>query len=140
MAILLVMDRNKVNDMDAVKDVRGCYKLGDIVEVFEDDKPLVIPPAEPFYLIKVTGLKASDALKYIEPQYDTTTEPVDGVSRERRTMVRRRLYHIPIDLLPRAVKTALTEKRYYETTWATASKYLTNKITLDTAEGEARSV
>lgn len=138
MAIFLIMDRNKVNALDAVKDVRGCYKLGDIVEVFEDDKPCVIPPAEPFYIVKVTGLSKADALKYMEPQYNTTTETVDGVSRERRTMVRRRLYHIPIDLLPKAVKTALTEKRYYETTWATVSKFVTNKITLDTAEGEAR--
>lgn len=138
MAIFLVMDRNKVNALDATKDVRGCYKLGDIVEVFEDDKPCVIPPAEPFYIVKVAGLKVADALKYMEPQYNTTTETVDGVSREKQVMVRRRLYHIPIDLLPRAVKTALTEKRYYETTWATVSKFVTNKITLDTAEGEAR--
>jgi len=129
MAIFLIMDRNKVNVLDAAKDVRGCYKFGDIVEVFEDDKPLVIPPAEPFYIVKVTGLSKDAALKYMEPQYDTTTETVDGVSREKQVMVRRRLYHIPIDLLPRAVNTALTEKRYYETTWATVSKYLTNKIT-----------
>lgn len=130
MAIFMLMDRNKVNVLDAAKDARGCYKLGDIVEVFEDDKPCVIPPAEPFYLVKVAGLKKADALRYMEPEYDRTDA-------ENPVMTRRRIYHIPIDLLPKAIKKKLLKERYLEIEWKTASSYVTNKVTLDTAAGEA---
>ena len=131
MAIFLIMDRNKVNIQDSVKDTRGCYKLGDIVEVFDDTTPCILPPAEPFYIIKVTGLSKADALKYTESEYDIT-DPSKPVP------VRRRLYSIPIDLLPKAIKTKLQKDRYYEIDWKTVSSFITNKRTLDNAAGEER--
>lgn len=117
MAIFLIMDRNKWN-LNTAKD-SACYKLGDIVEVFEDDKPCVIPPAEPFYIVKVSGLKKADALKYMEPQRD-----------ENGAMIQRRLYHIPIELLPKAIKEEIKEKRYYETTWEKVRGYVLDKVNL----------
>lgn len=123
MAIFLVMDRDKVNLSDSVKSERGCYKLGDIVEVFDDDKPCVIPPAEPFYIIKISGLSKADALKFIEPVMDETFT-------DAPVMVKRRKYQVPIDDLPVKVKEALKDKRYIEIEWKTVREYVIDKVTL----------
>lgn len=117
MAIFLIMDRNKWN-LNTAKD-SACYKLGDIVEVFEDDKPCVIPPAEPFYIVKITGLKKEAALKYMEPQFDAEGK-----------MILRRLYHIPVDLIPKAVRDKVKADRYIEIPWTQARNYILDKINL----------
>jgi hypothetical protein len=121
MAIFLVYDHSNFN-IRTEKD-QACYKLGDIVEVFDDDKPCVIPPAEPFYLVKVTGLSRKDALRYIEPQWDDE-DP------QRPVMLRRRLYHIPIDLIPKSVKDKIRQDRYIEIPWSQARNYILDKIYL----------
>ena len=117
MAIFLIMDRDHVHP-DPVKDQRGSYKRGMLVEVFDDDKPLVLPPAEPFYLIKVSGCTKAQVLKYIAPDEDE----VDGI----RNIIRRRLYKLEADMLPNQVKRALRDHRYYETDVATVKKYIRN--------------
>ena len=109
MAIFLLMDRDHTHP-DPVKDARGCYKKGMIVQVFEDTQPCVIPPAEPFYIVKVTGLSMADALAYVQAT-------LDG-----ETVTRRRKYKVNWDLLPKTVQKALVANRYYETTWAIVSQ------------------
>jgi hypothetical protein len=54
MAIFLIKDRDATHP-DPVKEARGCYQRGDIVQAFEDTQPLQLPPAPPFVLVKTTG-------------------------------------------------------------------------------------
>lgn len=123
MAIFLIKDRDSSNP-DPLVDA-GCYKLGDIVEIYEDDKPLIIPPAEPFYLIKIAGITKAQAEKYVYPEVDETN-PI------KPTILRRRLYKLSFDLIPNQVKNQIRNNRYYETTWAQVKQYIQNKVTLTT--------
>lgn len=113
MAIFLLMDRDHTHP-DPVKDARGSYKKGMIVQVFEDTQPCVIPPAEPFYIVKVTGLSMADALVYVQAT-------MDG-----QAITRRRKYKVDWTILPKGVRDALTKYRYYEVAWSTVKKYVRN--------------
>ena len=62
MAIFLIKDRDATH-ADPAKD-RLCYKRGDVVEVFEDTKPLVLPPQPPFVIVKIAGVTKAQAEKY----------------------------------------------------------------------------
>lgn len=106
----------------AAKDLRGCYKLGDVVQVFEDGTPFVNPPAPPFYIVEITGLSKALAEKYTQPQVDLT-DP------ENPIMVRRRKYGIVVADLPAAVKDALLTNRYVKRTWTQVRTYIRNKVT-----------
>jgi hypothetical protein len=116
MAILLIFDRDNTHP-DPEKDVRGCWKRGMVVEVFEDDKPLVLPPAEPFYLVKIAGVTKAQAEKYMAAHTDA----------EGRILCRR-LYKLDTDIIPLAVKKALRDYRYFETDWPTVRNYIRNLL------------
>lgn len=121
MAIFMIYDRNNTHP-DPVKDLRGCYKRGYIVQVFEDDTPLVLPPAPPFVFVKVTGITKAQAEKYIQPQ-------TESVVLEKPMTIRRRLYKLRWADLPAGVRNALATNRYYETTWATVKGFIRNQLT-----------
>lgn len=73
MAEILIMAINKTRS-DPDLDARGCYKLGDIVEIFEDGK-MQDPPAEsPFILVRIPGVAKTRLLKYIRPQEEFVPE------------------------------------------------------------------
>ena len=80
MALFLIYDRDNAH-ADPVKEARGCYKRGDIVEVLDDSKhdgDLVKNPiSPPFYLVRVTGVTKEQAEKYmvshVEPRPATRT-------------------------------------------------------------------
>lgn len=129
MALLLVMAVNKSHS-DPLKDQRGCYKRGDIVDVYEDDKhdgDLVRNPiTPPFVLIRVNGVTADQVRAYTEPEVTERIDPERGFIRET---VRRRLFRLRVDDLPPAVRQALVRDRYYETDAATVRRFLRNKVT-----------
>ncbi len=62
------------------------YRQGDVVEVFDDTKPdgsvqrCVLPPAYPFWLVKVHGLTKAEAEQYMQPSWNP-----DGSLRVKRT-------------------------------------------------------
>lgn len=96
MAILMVCDRDKTN-ADPVKDVRGCWKRGYIVQVFEDTQKLIIPPAEPFLFVKIPGAPVDDFESWAtDPEIDTTAVVKDN---EPYPVVRRRAYMLDLDSL-----------------------------------------
>ena len=129
MALLLVMGANKAHS-DPLKDQRGSYKRGDIVDVYEDDRhdgDLVRNPiAPPFVLIRVNGVTAAQVRAYIEPQVTERIDPDQGFVRE---VVRRRLFRLRVDDLPLTVRQALVRDRYYETNAATVRRFIRNKVT-----------
>jgi hypothetical protein len=115
MAILMVMDRDHVHS-DPEKDQRGSYKRGMIVQIFEDDTPIVIPPAEPFLFIKVKDAPLDDFETWATEQ-ETSTTLVDvgnGVTEEQEIVVRRRSYMIDIESLPQKAQESLITQRYCE--------------------------
>jgi hypothetical protein len=69
MATLLIYARNNVH-ADPVKDARGCYKLGDIVEVLDDSKydgDLVRNPIAPeWYIVRITDVTKAQVLHFME--------------------------------------------------------------------------
>lgn len=127
MAIFLIKDRDATHP-DIAKDLRGCYKRGDIVEVFKDDKPCVLPPAPPFWIVKVSGLTKAQALRFMAPEWS----PIIGPNGER-IMVTRRAWRLDMDLVPRTVLNTLAANRYYETTFSAVRTYVRNKLTGDMA-------
>ena len=116
MAIFLIKDRDATH-VDAAKDL-CCYKRGDVVQVFDDDTPCVIPPAPPFVIVKIAGPTKTQAEKYMQ-----------SVVNEDGHMIRRRLYHLAWADLPASVRKALVDDRYYETTWTAVKAYVKNKLT-----------
>lgn len=116
--VLMIYDRDNTH-IDPVKDQRGCYKKGYVVEVFDETKPLVIPPAPPFVFLKVTGVTKEWADKYFQPDVDITNP-------DAPVMVRRRLFRLLWENLPTAVQDAFRDNRYYETSFAAIRAYIRN--------------
>lgn len=157
MALFLIKATDATHP-DPDTDARSCYKRGDIVDVYEDsrhDGDLVTNPiASPFVLVRIAGVTVAQAKSYLVPQQNAPATcafcagtgvhpaPPHGQSIPcpacdgRGTVivtVRRRLHHVDWDALPTAVKNALRDNRYYETTWAAVRQFVKNKLTGDGA-------
>ena len=119
MALLLIMDRDHTH-ADPVKDARACYKLGDIVEVMDDAKHdgniVANPIAEPFYMIRVTGVTAAQILTAIEPDMDAEFR-----------MTRRRKYRLILENIPATARNTLQTSRYLQVTRTQAGNYIRHK-------------
>lgn len=137
MPILLIKDRDATH-WNPEKDLRGCYKRGDIVEVFDDSRygretlpgsgvyvvdPVFIaenPIAPPFYIVKVTGVTLERAKRLMEPDTDPAAP---------ETTVRRRRFRLRADDVPLTVRTALQTDRFVEVTALQIQNYIRNKRT-----------
>jgi hypothetical protein len=124
MALLLIYGKNNTHP-DPVKDERGCYKLGDIVEVLDDSKHdgniVANPIAPPFYLVRITGVTKEQALKYMESYVE--------VAGKVTTVIRRRLYNVEVANIPTAIKNVLLADRYISVTWTQVKNYIRNRKT-----------
>ncbi len=127
MAIFLIRDRDATNP-DSIKDQRGCYKRGYIVQVFEDDVKCVIPPAPPFVIVKVTGLTKVQAEKYTQPETEVIDVPIDERHPDGKETIttRRRAFQVLVDNLPVAFLTKLKTQRYVEVTFDQVRNYIKN--------------
>jgi hypothetical protein len=119
--LALIKDRDATHVVPA-KDAM-CYKRGDFVQLFPPGTEYVVPCAEPFYLIEVTGVVMTFAeiqARYQQMEYDAveTTKPV-----------RRRLYWVDLDSLPTANKNDLAATRYTSIAWNKAKSSVKNKVT-----------
>ena len=121
MAILLIKDSDAVH-ADPVKDLRGCYKRGDVVQVFEDGTQCVIPPAPPFYIVELTGLSKLQAEKYVQSDVDRT-DPENPIT------LRRRRFGLVIADIPLAVRQDLQTNRYIKRPWSQVRAFVKDKIT-----------
>ena len=129
MALLLIMAENHQH-LDPVKDARGSYKRGDIVDVYEDDRHdgdfAANPIAAPFVLVRVSGLSVEQARAYIASDRVQRIDPVHGFVLDTRT---RRLFRLRVDDLPASVRQALVQDRYYATTFAAVRTFIRDKVT-----------
>lgn len=121
MCQLLVMGINKTH-IDPLKDARGCYKRGDIVEVFEDGRLQTPPFGSPFVLINITGVSKVQADKYMEPRWDS-------LAIDKRLMIQRRNFHIDYTILPTALINKLRDTREATVTLTQVKNYIRNKET-----------
>lgn len=70
MAELLIM-ANSNSHSDPIKDIRGCYKKGDIVDVQPDGFQWGKEECPPrFHVVKIKGLDFKEAKYLMEPQLD----------------------------------------------------------------------
>lgn len=123
MALFLIFDRdNTVSDPTA--DRRGCYKTGDIVEVFDDsrhDGNLVANPVvAPWYIIKVVGLDVALVRHAMASEYNAL---------DPSQVLTRRLYRLNISAMPTPLRNELLANRYLEVTLAQARSWIRNKVT-----------
>jgi len=120
MAEFLIKATNATH-ADPVKDRRGCYKRGDIVQVFPDGACTEQPsPNSNMVIIKVVGLSFEAAQKYMLSEMDT----VDP----RKTLTRRK-FRIRVDDVPVGVRNTLRDERWITLDWAQVRNFLRNKIT-----------
>lgn len=133
MAELLVKAVNATHS-DPNKDLRGCYKRGDIVLVRENGHVWgsleLKPPADggKFVVIKITDVTRAQVINWVLNHWATDLEGSDGI--------RRRRVKIDVDLVPPAVLQELNQTGQYTTTWVAIRQYVRNKETNATADGE----
>jgi hypothetical protein len=120
MALLLIMGVNHTHT-DPVKGERGCYKLGDIVEVLDDsahDGNIVANPImPPFYMIRVTGVTKAQVLRAMDRHLD-----------ENFNVLRRRKFWLNQASIPAGARNQLIANRYLEVTLTQARNYVRNRL------------
>lgn len=123
MAELLIKAISSTNP-DPVKDQRGCYKRGDIVDVrpdgFEWGKEEGLPT---FVKVKIPGLAVSTLKQFME------SEKGDGVVIPLETTVRRRKWNILINDIPSQIKQTLQTAGEVTVTLSQIRNYIKNKQT-----------
>ena len=131
MALFLVYSKNNVHP-DPIKDARGSYKRGDIVEVLDDSKhdgDLVKNPImSPWILVRITDVTKTQALKYMEPYIDPAT-----VGTEQPVTLRRRKFNVEVDTIPQAIRQKIAQDRFVEVSWAQVRNFVRNRMTGETA-------
>ena len=123
MATLLIYARNNVH-ADPVKDARGCYKLGDIVQVLDDSHPIASPIAPEWYIVRITDVTKAQVDHFMEPYIDPAT-----VGTEQPVTLRRRKFNVEVATLPTAFKQKMAKDRYAEVTLAQVRNYIRNRMT-----------
>jgi hypothetical protein len=117
------------------KDLRGCYKLGDVVGVapngWEWGALEFKAPADggKFVIIKITDVTRQQVINWVRNNWTCEIDGVDVINGRRRRV------RIDIDLVPNNVRNTLNNTGQYTTTWAAIRQYVRNKITNQTAQG-----
>jgi hypothetical protein len=107
---------------DPTKDARGCYKRGDIVAVFPDGHTWGRLETLPkFVVVKVPGLNAERAAKYMAEQPDAL----------------RRRFRLRVDDVPAGIRNQLRDTGQVTVTWAQLRDFLRDKQTNQDETGKA---
>lgn len=129
MALILIKDSDATHP-DPVKNVRGCYKQGDIVDVYDDarhDGDLVANPVmPPFWLVRLVGASVADVRPYLTEEWTDVITP-DGFVRRP---LRKRAWGLDGARVPPSVVNRLNRDRFVEVDWATAQAWLARKAPL----------
>lgn len=128
MAEFLIKATSNTNP-NPLKDSRGCYKRGDIVDVRPDGWPWGNEERLPrFVVVKIPGLDPDTVMKFMDSQ-------TDSVAIENPTMIKRRLWNLLIDDagIPNSIKNALRNNGEVTVTLAQIRNYIRNKNTGETA-------
>ena len=112
---------------DPVKDLRGCYKRGNIVDVrkdgFEWGKEEGLPK---FVKVKIPGLAVSTVKQFMD------SEMGDGFIIPLETTIRRRKWNILVDDIPAQIKQTLQTTGEVAVTLTQIRNYIKNKQTGET--------
>jgi len=109
------------------KNLTGCYKRGDVVEIRPDGAEYGTDEGLPnFVVIKVTGLTFEAAKKYMIQQY---MGDVIGETPDPEVVTKRRKYRVRIDDVPAAILQTLRDVGEITLTWTQVRNYLRNKAT-----------
>ena len=112
---------------EQIDDAERQYKIGDIVDIFEDGKLSDYAHAGgKFYVLRIKGLTKNDAMKYIEVEYENIL--TKGVQDKR--IVRKRMYKFRIDDMPVLIKNKIKTDYVYTINWSDIKGYCFNKKTL----------
>jgi len=114
---------------DPIKDARGCYKKGDIVDVRPDGFRWGREEGPPkFYIVKMPDLKVEDARKYMQPLFSQELNKEGWFDK-----LRRRQYQIDVTTLQANLTTAkaaeLTSATGLTTDWKTIEPLTVDKAT-----------
>jgi len=123
--VLALIKASEVTHPVPAKD-RMRYKRGDFVELWGPGTVYVVPPAEPFYLIEVTGVVMT--VPEIKARYEQM-QMTDDSGTPTENPYRRRLYWVDLDSLPNANKNDLSANRYTLIAWNRARSSVKNKVT-----------
>lgn len=98
---------------DPTKDLRGCYKRGMVIAVYDDGVCNEPPSANGnTVFVHIPGVAKSQATKYLE-----------------QTDERRRAFKVDWTTLPNSAKNALQDNREITVTLTQVKKYIRNLIT-----------
>ena len=101
---------------------KGCYKIGDIVDIRPDGWSWGNEEGLPrFYIVKVTGLNADNVKELIDSQTDGDIE--------NPKMIKRRLWAVDVATLPQWVSDSLTNTGAVTLTLQQARAIIRNKVT-----------
>lgn len=105
---------------DPVKDQRGCYKRGDVVQVYEDGECREKPsPNSRMVIIKIPGVPKAEFEKYTEPE-------ISGVTGD---IVRRRKFRLRVSDFPADMLQTLKNDKTATISTSQIKTYLLNKTT-----------
>jgi hypothetical protein len=151
---LVLVKAVSVTHADPVKDLRGCYKRGDVVLVYEDWRhghcggghagthPTTPAAQRESADCRTLGAWTSDAADLAEnpisdPFYlvrvtGTTVAELTPYLAEQvsgQTRITRRLYRVRVDDMPGNIRNQLNETHYVTVPFSTVQNYLRNKVT-----------
>lgn len=99
---------------DPVKDLRGCYKRGDIVVIMPDGHSWGAMEGLPnFVVVKIPGVSHTAAQKYLA-----------GTEGQLR-----RNFHIRVDDVPNAIRQELRDTGETTVSWQQVRGFIRNKVT-----------
>lgn len=117
---------------DPLKDARGCYKRGDIVDVrpdgFKWGKEERLPK---FVIVKIPGLDAEKVKKYMQPHFETGVL-FDYNTEESPAVLKRRLHRVLIDDVPAVILDKLKTTGTVTVSLSQIRNYVQNKFTQET--------
>jgi hypothetical protein len=127
MALFLIYGKNNTH-ADPAKDARGCYKLGDIVQVLDDSHPIASPISSEWYIVRITDVTKAQVLHFMEPYIDPAT-----AGTALPVTLRRRKFNVEVATLPLAFRQKMAKDRYAEVTLSQVRNYVRNRMTGGTA-------
>lgn len=124
---------------DSIKDQRGCYKRGDIVDLRPDGWTWggleLLAPANggKFVVLKVTDVTVEQVKQFAINKLGALAHwlmsETSGVDAEGAPIiVRRRRLRFDVDLVPAGVRNTLNKTGQYSTTWTAIKGYLRDKV------------
>jgi hypothetical protein len=122
---------------DPIKNVRGCYKRGDIVVIKENGhqwgREELLAPASggKFVVIRISDVTVAQVHNFIQNKWGFRAD--DPERDENQATTRRRRLGLDPQLLPAGARNTLNTTGFYETTWPAVRAFVIDKVTGESA-------